>query len=105
MLIGRGFFTAGAALWTSDVLPATLESLVSEIPSSTATFFVYGEKGQPEEKPANELFYRNAAGLQGDLEGPGLRPYEGHRSAAGQEYERRVVGFFDKTLLGKGARR
>ncbi len=104
MLIGRGFFSAGAALWTSDVPPATLESLVSEIPSSTATFFVYGEKGQPEEKPANELFYRNAAGYKELWKVPGSGHMKGIE-AQPQAYEQRVVGFFDKTLLGKGARR
>jgi hypothetical protein len=104
MLVGRSFFTAGAALWTSDLPPATLDSLVSEIPSSTATFFVYGEEGQPEEKPANELFHENATGYTELWEVPGSGHMKGIE-AQPAEYERRVVGFFDKTLLGEAGGR
>jgi hypothetical protein len=101
ILVGRSFFTAGAALWTSDLPPATLESLVSEIPSDTATFFVYGEKGQPEEKPANELFHERATGYSELWEVPGSGHMKGIE-ARPAEYERRVVGFFDRALLGAG---
>jgi uncharacterized protein len=100
VLIGRSFFSAGAALWSSDLPPATLESLVSEIPSTTATFFVYGEKGQPEEKPANELIHEKATGYSELWEVPGSGHMKGIE-AQPAEYERRVVGFFDRALLGK----
>jgi uncharacterized protein len=100
-LIGRGFFTAAAALFTSDVPPATLESLVPKI--SGATFFVYGEEGQPEERPANELLYSKARGDKEIWEVPGSGHMKGIE-AQPAEYERRVVGFFDRTLLGERAR-
>jgi dienelactone hydrolase len=103
-LIGVGFFTAGAALNTSNLPPADLRSLVSKIPASTATFFVYGEKGQPEEMPANEGFYDKAKGYKEIWEVPGSGHMKGIE-AQPAEYERRVVGFFDKTLLGEGAGR
>jgi dienelactone hydrolase len=97
-LVGRGFFTASAALWTSNLPPADLRSLVPKI--SAATFFVYGAEGQPEEKPANELFYAKARGYKEIWEVPGSGHMKGIE-AQPAEYERRVVGFFDRTLLGK----
>ena len=104
VLVGRSFFTAGAALWTSNLPPATLESLVGEIPSSTATFFVYGEQGQPEEEPANKLFHENATGYSELWEVPGSGHMKGIEAQPAQ-YEKRVVGFFDRTLLGEGGGR
>ena len=102
-LIGVGFFSASAALWTSNLPPSDLESLVSKIPASTATFFVYGEKGQPEEKPANELFYEKATGYKEIWEVPGSGHMKGIE-AQPAEYEKRVVGFFDRTLLANDER-
>jgi uncharacterized protein len=95
MLFGRGIFTTAAALFTSDLPPATLKSLVPKI--SGSVFFVYGEHGQPEEKPANEGFYNVARGTKEIWEVPG----SGHMAgidAQPAEYERRIVGFFDRTL-------
>ena len=63
----------------------------------------YGEHGQPEEKPANEIFYAAARGPRAIWEVPG----SGHMAgidAQPAEYERRVVGFFDRALLGKRGR-
>jgi uncharacterized protein len=95
MLFGRGIFTTAAALFTSDLPPATLKSLVPKI--SGSVFFVYGEHGQPEEKPANEGFYNVARGTKEIWEVPG----SGHMAgidAQPAEYEHRIVGFFDRTL-------
>jgi uncharacterized protein len=101
-LIGVGFFTTGTALWTSNVPPADLKSLVSK--SSAAKFFVYGEQGQPEEKPANEGFFEEATGYKELWEVPGSGHMKGIE-AQPAEYERRIVGFFDRTLLGEGTGR
>jgi uncharacterized protein len=99
-LIGVSFFTAGAALWSSDIPPATLESLVSEIPASTATFFVYAEKTRQVEQRPNELFHEKATGYSELWEVPGSGHMKGIE-AQPQEYERRVVDFFDKNLLSE----
>jgi uncharacterized protein len=96
LLVGRGLFTAAAALFTSDTPPAALKSLVPEI--TGATFFVYGEQGQPEEQPANEGFYAAARGPKELWEVPGSGHMKGIE-AQPQQYERRVVGFFDRALL------
>ena len=62
-------------------------------------FFIYGEHGQPAEEPANRSFYRVAKGPKEIWKVPG----SGHMAgidAQPAEYERRVVGFFDRALLG-----
>jgi dienelactone hydrolase len=99
VLLGRTFFTAAAAVSTSDLPPADLKSLVPKI--SGSVFFVYGAEGQPEEKPANEGWYAEARGPKEIWEVPGSGHMKGIE-AQPQEYERRVVGFFDRALLGQG---
>jgi dienelactone hydrolase len=96
-LLSFGIFTAATALWTSNMPPADLKGLVSEIPASTATFFVYGENGQPQEEPANAGFFAEAKGYTEIWEVPGSGHMKGIE-AQPEEYERRVVGFFDRTL-------
>ena len=75
--------------------PADLLSLVPKI--SGATFFVYGENGQPAERPVNRAFYAAARGQKEIWEVPGSGHMKGIE-AQPAEYERRVVGFFDRTL-------
>jgi uncharacterized protein len=99
-LLGTGVVTAATALFTDNLPPADLKSLVPKI--SGATFFVYGEKGQSVEKPANEGFYAAARGPKEIWEVPGSGHMKGIE-AQPQEYERRVVGFFDRALLGESA--
>ena len=61
---------------------------------------VYGERGQPMEKPANDAFYAAARGEKEIWEVPGSK-HMGGIEAQPLEYERRIVDFFDRTLLGK----
>ena len=96
-LIGTAVATAATALFTDNVPPADLQSLVPRI--SGAVFFVYGERGQPVEKPANEAFYAAARGEKELWEVPGSG-HMGGIEAQPDEYERRIVGFFDRVLLG-----
>ena len=96
-LIGTGVATAATAIFTSNLPPADLQSLVPKI--SGAVFFVYGERGQPAEKPANDAFYAAARGDKEIWEVPGSG-HMGGTEAQPLEYERRVVGFFDRVLLG-----
>jgi dienelactone hydrolase len=96
VLVGRAIFTAASALNSSDLPPSDLKSLVPTIPGSV--LFVYGERGQPEERPANEGWYEQARGHKEIWEVPGSKHMAGIE-AQPQEYERRVVGFFDRTLL------
>jgi dienelactone hydrolase len=96
LIVGRTVFTTAASLFTSNLPPADLKSLVPKI--SGATFFIYGEQGQPEEKPANDGFYAAANEPKQIWEVPGSK-HMGGTEAQPEEYERRVVGFFDEALL------
>lgn len=96
-LIGTGVATAATAIFTGNVPPADLQSLVPKI--SGAVFFVYGERGQPAEQPANDAFYAAARGEKELWEVPGST-HMGGIDAQPAEYERRIVGFFDRVLLG-----
>ena len=95
-LIGTGVATLATALFTNNLPPADLQSLVPEI--SGAAFFVYGERGQPIEKPANEAFYAAARGQKEIWEVPGSK-HMGGIDAQPKGYERQVIAFFDRALL------
>jgi fermentation-respiration switch protein FrsA (DUF1100 family) len=96
--VGTGFATAGTALFTSNTPPEDLKGLVEKISTRTSVFFVYGERGQAVEEPANRGFYRAAKGPKEIWEVPGSR-HMGGIDAQPAAYERRVVGFFDNALL------
>jgi dienelactone hydrolase len=95
-LVGNGVATVATALFTSDTPPADLKSLVKKI--EQPVFFVYGQKGQPIEKPANDEFYKVKRGPKEIWEVPGSK-HMGGIDAQPEAYERRVVGFFDRALL------
>jgi uncharacterized protein len=97
VLVGRGLFTAAAALFSSDLPPADLKSLVPKI-APRSVFFVYGERGQPEEQPANEGFYAAARGPKELWRVPGSG-HVGGLQAQPQQYEQRITAFFDRALL------
>jgi uncharacterized protein len=99
-LLGNGFATAATALFTSNLPPQTLKSLVPRI-APRPVFFIYGERGQPMERKANEAFYAAARGQRALWEVPGSG-HIGGIDVEPQEYERRVVAFFDRTLLQPG---
>jgi uncharacterized protein len=60
-------------------------------------FFVYGEHGQPMEQRANEGFYAAAGRPKAIWEVPGAK-HMGGITAQPDEYERRIVRFFDDAL-------
>jgi uncharacterized protein len=91
-----GVITATTAVFTDNLPPADLMSLVPKI--SGSVFFVYGEHGQPEERPANTAFYEAATAPKELWEVPGSDHMNGI-DAQPQEYERRIVSFFDRALL------
>jgi uncharacterized protein len=95
--LGDAVATVGTALFTSNTPPADLKSLVPKI-GNRPVFFIYGERGQLSEKPANTGFYAEAKGPKEIWEVPGST-HMGGMKAQPEEYERRVVGFFDRALL------
>jgi uncharacterized protein len=98
-ITGYSAVTAATALFTSTLPPPTLKSEVARI-APTATFLIYGENGQggTEEKP-NKGFYAAARQPKQIWEVPNGQHIAGITTEP-DEYERRVIGFFDRTLLG-----
>jgi len=99
--LGGGLNTLAIALFTNTLPPPSLKSEISKI-APTALFLVYGEKGQggSERKP-NKLFYAAAREPKQIWEVPDGQHIAGITTEPA-EYERRVVGFFDRTLLKEG---
>jgi fermentation-respiration switch protein FrsA (DUF1100 family) len=91
--------TAGTALFGDNPPPESLKDLAGRI-APTPVFFIYGEHGQPGERNLNPTYYRSAREPKEIWEVPGSG-HVGGITAQPHEYERRVVGFFDRTLLGR----
>jgi uncharacterized protein len=89
--------SAGIALFSNDAPPASLKDLVGRI-APTPVFFVYGEHGQDGERNLNPTYYKAAGQPKAIWEVPGSG-HVGGIDAQPKQYERRVVGFFDRTLL------
>ena len=94
-VLATGVVGGATAVFTNNLPPRTLQSLVPQI--SGATFFVYGEHGQPAERPANRAFYAAARGHKEIWEVPDSG-HIGGTEARPVEYERRVTKFFDRWL-------
>ena len=94
--LGDGVVTAATALFTDNLPPATLKSLVPKV--SAPVFFVYGENGQVTEEPANKAFF-NIAPRPKELWKVAGSKHMGGVDAQPHEYERRIVRFFDRHLL------
>jgi uncharacterized protein len=99
--LGGGAVTLATAIFTNGLPPPSLKSEIPKI-APYSLFLVYGEKGQngSETKP-NKGFYAAANTPKEIWEVPGGQHIAGITTRP-QEYERRVVAFFDRALLGKG---
>ena len=89
--------TAGNALFSDGMPPPSLKDLVGKI-APTPVFFIYGEHGQDGERNLNPTYYAAAGRPKALWEVPGAG-HVGGIDAQPAEYERRVVGFFDRTLV------
>jgi dienelactone hydrolase len=85
--------TAGTALFASDLPPRALADLSAEV--SEPALFIYAKPGQGGEN-LTPTYYEAAKGPKELWAAPG--GHTGAIDAAPEEYERRVVGFFDRTL-------
>jgi uncharacterized protein len=85
--------TAGTALFASDLPPRALADLSAEV--SEPALFIYATPGQGGEN-LTPTYYEAAKGPKELWPAPG--GHTGAIDAAPEEYERRVVGFFDRTL-------
>jgi len=93
--------TAGTALFSNQAPPPNLKDLVGRI-APRSVFFIYSTHGvDGEEKQLNPKCYAAAGQPKQSWEIPEAS-HTGGIVARPKEYERRVVGFFDQALLGKG---
>jgi uncharacterized protein len=98
-LASQAVLTTAVSVFTNNLPPEDLKGLAARI-SPRAAFFIYGERGQGgSEKKPNEGFYAAAGEPKEIWEVPGAQ-HVGGITTQPEEYERRVVGFFDRELLG-----
>ena len=91
--------TAGVALFSNHLPPPNLKQLSARI-APRSVFFIYALHGTGgEEKQLNPKYYA-AAGAPKQIWEIREAAHTGGIDARPQEYERRVVGFFDDALLG-----
>jgi fermentation-respiration switch protein FrsA (DUF1100 family) len=97
-ILADGAVTLATALFTNDLPPPSLKSEVAKI-APRAVFFVYGENGQggTESKP-NQGFYDAAREPKKVWEVPNGQHIAGITTQP-EEYEQRVIGFFNDALL------
>jgi predicted acyl esterase len=91
-----GLTTVGAAVFTSNLPPRSLNDLSAEI--TEPVLFIHATPGEGGEI-LTEQYYEAAQGPKELWAAPG--GHTGAIDAAPEEYERRVVGFFDRTLLDR----
>ncbi len=90
--------TPGTALFSSNLPPKNLEDLSAGI-APAPVFFIYAVPGQGGEAELTETFYE-AAREPKEIWLVAGAEHTGGIEAQPEEYERRVVGFFDDALLG-----
>ena len=89
--------TSALTVFTNELPPPSLRNEVAGI-APTPVFFIYGENGQGgTEAGPNKGFYEAALEPKQIWEVPNGQHVAGITTAP-KEYERRVVGFFDRTL-------
>jgi dienelactone hydrolase len=91
----QAVLTAAVAVFSGDGVPPALDDVAAEI-APRAVFLIRGENGQAGEELNDDYF--EAAGEPKELwEVPGAG-HTGGIDAEPEEYERRVVGFFDRAF-------
>jgi uncharacterized protein len=90
-------------LFSNEAPPPSLKDLVGRI-APTPVFFIYGEHGQAGERNLNPTYYAAAHAPKRLWEVPGSG-HVGGIDARPEQYERRVVGFFNRTLVSEGGSR
>jgi hypothetical protein len=88
-----GLTTLGTTVWTSNLPPRSLTDLSAEV--TQPALFIHADPGGGGET-LTEKYYEAAKGPKELWVAPG--GHVGAQDTAPQEYERRVVGFFDRAL-------
>jgi dienelactone hydrolase len=96
-IVNSAVLTAGTALFSDQLPPPSLKNLTPKI-APTPVFFIYAAKGQGGEDKNPD--YYEAAGEPKQIWKVDTTHTHG-LDARPQEYERRVIGFFDGALRAK----
>jgi dienelactone hydrolase len=96
--LAHAIVTPAVALFSNSTPPASLEDLAARI-SPRPVFFIYATPGQGGEAELTQVFYDAAHKPKEIWRVPGSG-HTGGIEAQPEEYERRVVGFFDDAILG-----
>lgn len=96
-LPGYAALSTGISLFSNHSPPPSLKDLVGRI-APTPVFFIYGEHGQEGERNLNPTYFATAHPPKRVWEVPDSG-HVGGIDAHPKEYERRVIGFFDRALL------
>jgi alpha/beta superfamily hydrolase len=91
--------TVSVWVLSGEPVPMSLKN-ASLLVGPRAILFIYGEDGQEVEKAVNPVYYDAAFAPKGLWRVPGAGHTRGIQ-AQPEEYERIVVGFFDRILLGE----
>jgi uncharacterized protein len=91
-----GGITVATAVFSNHAPPPNLNNVVERI-APRPVFFIYASRGQGGEELSRD-FYESARQPKLVWEVPGAT-HTGGIEARPREYERRMVGFFDRTLL------
>jgi fermentation-respiration switch protein FrsA (DUF1100 family) len=91
--------TASVWLLGGDAVPMSLKN-ASLLIAPRAVMFIYGEDGQAAEKAVNPTYYESAFPPKTIWEVPGAGHTEGIQTQP-EDYQWRVLDFFDRVLLGK----
>ena len=89
--------TVSVWLLGGDTVPMSLRTAAILI-GPRPVFFIYGGHGQEAEKSVNPVYYRSAFAPKSIWKVPGAAHTQGIETQP-KEYERLVVGFFNKALL------
>jgi hypothetical protein len=91
--------TASTAVFADRMPPPSIQELLPDV-APAALLLVYGEHGQPQEIVMNPEFFEDARQPKGIWEVPDAGHIAGLDSQP-EEYEERVIAFFDQALLGR----
>jgi hypothetical protein len=91
-----GGITAGTAVFSNHAPPPNLNHVVEHI-SPRAVFFIYSAHGQGGEELSQD-FYQSAGKPKSVWEVP-VGGHVGGAEALPRQYERKIIGFFDRALL------
>ena len=91
--------TGSTRVFADEPVPPDLADVIGDI-APRSVFLIYGEEGQPQEIDLNPTYYEELGEPKEIWEVPDAGHIDGLDTRP-DEYERRVIAFFDEALLGE----